>query len=113
MIRDTREQQQCVHFIISGQCKVVRQIPIKITSLPFARERITLAAVDDDDEIKKDIKIDSKNERIKNTFLVIKILKEGSYFGIDEDIGKSSIITNTKVSKSDRSLNNWITKLPN
>ena len=84
---------------MSGQCRVVRQIPVKIKSFPFAKERITLAAVDEEDEVKKDIKIDSKVERIKNIYLVIQVLKEGSFFGVDEEIGKSSVITISKVSQ--------------
>jgi len=96
VITDTREKQESVYFIMSGQCKVVRQIPIKIRRLPFAKERITLAAVDDKDELRKDVKTDSKDERIKDIYLVIQVLKEGSYFGVDEKIGKSSVITITK-----------------
>lgn len=92
-----REAQGSVYFIMSGQCRVVRQIPVKIKSFPFAKERITLVGVDEEDEVKKDTKIDSKDERIKNVHLVIQVLKEGSFFGVDEEIGKSSVITISKV----------------
>ena len=114
MIKDTREKQESVYFIMSGQCKVVRQIPIKIRRLPFARERITLAAVDDRDELRRDIKTGAKDERIKDIYLVIQVLKEGSYFGVDEKIGKSSVITVTKVSDTEgclrRTLLQWCSR---
>lgn len=92
-----REAQEYSYFIMSGQCKVVRQIPVIIKSLPFGKQQITLAAVDDEDIARKTLRIDRKYEKIKNIYLVIQVLKEGSYFGVDEDIGKSSIVTMSKV----------------
>ena len=93
-----RETQDYAYFIMSGQCKVVRQLPVVIRNLPFGRERITLASVDDEDEVRRKVQLDAKDEKIKNVFLVVQVLKEGSYFGVDENIGKSSVITVTKVS---------------
>ena len=97
IIKDMRQSQDFSFFIMSGNCHVVRQIPVVVERLPFGKEKISLASVDEDDEVKKNMKIDGRYERFKNLYLVIQSLKEGQYFGVDEDIGKSSVITVTKV----------------
>ncbi|XP_065052865.1 cyclic nucleotide-binding domain-containing protein 2-like isoform X2 [Rhopilema esculentum] len=96
IIKDMRQSQDFSFFIMSGNCHVVRQIPVVVERLPFGKEKISLASVDEEDEVKKNMKIDGRYERFKNLYLVIQSLKEGQYFGVDEDIGKSSVITVTK-----------------
>lgn len=95
-----RDAQSHAYFIMSGQCKVVRQFPVMVKSLPFGKERITLLESDEFDVASGTAKKHRKQEEIKTVYLVIQMLKKGSYFGVDEDIGKSSVITATKVSFS-------------
>ena len=97
VIKDLRQPSDSVYFIMSGKCQVVRQIPVIVEKLPFGKERLSLAQVDENDEVKSNIKLDRRFERIQVLYLVIQTLKEGDYFGADEKIGKSSIMSVDKV----------------
>eukprot|EP00112_Aurelia_sp_Birch-Aquarium-sp1_P006908 Seg1754.9 transcript_id=Seg1754.9/GoldUCD/mRNA.D3Y31 product="Cyclic nucleotide-binding domain-containing protein 2" protein_id=Seg1754.9/GoldUCD/D3Y31 len=96
ILKDMRESHENVYFVMSGQVKVVRQIPVILERLPFGRDKMALAPVDHNDDIKSNIKIDRRYEKQKILHLVIQTLHEGQYFGVDEDIGKSSVISATK-----------------
>ena len=92
-----RESHDNVYFVMSGEVKVVRQIPVILERLPFGRDKMALAPVDQNDDVKSNIKIDRRYEKQKTLHLVIQNLHEGQYFGVDEDIGNSSVISATKV----------------
>ncbi len=76
---------------------MVREMSVIIEKLPFGRDKYTLAPIDEDGEVKKNLRIDPKSEKCKNLHLVIQHLKEGDFFCVDEDIGKSSVISLSKV----------------
>eukprot|EP00794_Sanderia_malayensis_P003050 gene3050-3512_t len=97
IVKDLRQPQEFAFFIMAGQCHVVRQLPAIVEKLPFGREKVTLATKDEISEVKKTTKIDRRFESFRNLHLVIQVLKKGDYFCVEEDIGKSSIISASKI----------------
>lgn len=87
-------------FIISGKCLVVRDVTLIKNVLPSGKARFTLPPIKVgvlNTERAKANEIKHRRRKIERKLLVIKTLEKGNYFGVEEDLGKTYIVSAGRV----------------
>lgn len=83
-------------FIKSGLVRVVKEMTFVSKTLHTQTTKLSLAPVGKNQEVDSAFKLRS-NETFRKFFLVVQVLEKGDYFGVGEDMTKTSLITVGKV----------------
>nr|XP_004225769.1 uncharacterized protein LOC101242145 [Ciona intestinalis] len=93
ILGDTTETPEHMYFIVSGICKIVKQVTILETTSHLGTGQ-TMLSLPPDDALKA---AQSKSKAISKRFLVIGQMEKGDYFGVGEDLSSTFIMASTKV----------------
>lgn len=98
ILRDAGNPGECIYFIRSGQCQVVREMTLVRRTPPLAKRRLILPPLEAEGDNSHIFKIKSY-DYVRKHFLVVCLFGKGDYFGVGEDFTKMSIISVNKVRK--------------
>lgn len=79
-----------VYFVQSGRCKVIREVTVVKTKLPFGKSRLALVPLGKTPKL-------SKEQILEKRYLVLMTICRGGYFGVGEDLDQTWIISEGKV----------------
>ncbi|CAH3124261.1 unnamed protein product, partial [Pocillopora meandrina] len=96
ILRDAGNPGECIYFIRSGQCQVVREMTLVRRTPPLAKRRLILPPLEAEGDNSHIFKIKSY-DYVRKHFLVVCLFGKGDYFGVGEDFTKMSIISVNKV----------------
>ncbi|XP_077987469.1 uncharacterized protein LOC144442072 [Glandiceps talaboti] len=85
-----------IYIIVSGHCKVVREIELVHSKLPCNRTKLILPPINKNNEVVRNV-VTSKSETLHRHLLHICTIGKGQYFGVGEDLRKTYIISAGKV----------------
>ncbi|XP_022084507.1 uncharacterized protein LOC110975934 [Acanthaster planci] len=85
-----------IYFIKSGTCKVVREVTLLQSCLPFGHTKLSLPPLDADHKVLDSFKPE-KYQRLSRKLLHIANIGKGKFFGVGEDLRRTHIISAGKV----------------
>ncbi|XP_028399067.1 cGMP-dependent protein kinase, isozyme 1-like [Dendronephthya gigantea] len=88
ILKDNDEEY--VYFVQSGRCKVIREITVVKTKLPFGKSHIALVSRGKPPSL-------SKDQSLEKRYLVLMTIGHGGYFGVGEDLNETWIVSEDKV----------------
>ncbi|CAB3976907.1 Hypothetical predicted protein [Paramuricea clavata] len=80
-----------VYFVQSGRCKVIREVTVVKTKLPFGKSHLALVRPG------KTPPELSKDQSLEKRYLVLMIIGHGGYFGVGENLDQTWIVSEEKV----------------
>ena len=78
---DLSETPDNIYFIKSGECKVVREITLLQSKLPFGHRKLSLPPLKPDHTVADDFQPD-KYQKLVKKFLHITTIRRGKFFGV-------------------------------
>ena len=83
-------EEDYVYFVQSGKCKVIREVTVVKTKLPFGKSHLALVLPDKPPRL-------SKDQSLEKRYLVLLTISHGGCFGVGEDLDQTWIVSENKV----------------
>jgi hypothetical protein len=84
------DEEDYVFFIQSGKCKLIREVTVIKTKLPFGKSHLALVSSNKTPKL-------SKDQFLEKRYLVLLTVGHGGYFGVGEDLDQTWIVSEEKV----------------
>ncbi|XP_038057298.1 cyclic nucleotide-binding domain-containing protein 2-like [Patiria miniata] len=96
IISDLAQAHDDIYFVKSGTCKIVREVTLLQSKLPFGDTKLSLPPLDADHNVPDSFKPE-KHQRLIRKLLHIANIGRGKFFGVGEDLRRTHIISSGKV----------------